>query len=28
VSYKKVHNWASEGASAVWGYNYENVWME
>ena len=28
VASKKVHNWAPEGASAVWGYNYEQVWME
>ena len=28
VAYKKVHNWAPEGVSAVWGYNYEQVWLE
>ncbi|HTE84583.1 MAG TPA: ABC transporter substrate-binding protein, partial [Dehalococcoidia bacterium] len=24
----KVHNWAPEGISTTWGYNYEQVWME
>jgi peptide/nickel transport system substrate-binding protein len=24
----KVHNWAPEGISTTWGYNYESVWME
>jgi ABC-type transport system substrate-binding protein len=25
---RKVHNWAPEGISTTWGYNYEQVWME
>ena len=24
----KVHNWAPEGISTTWGYNYEQVWMD
>jgi peptide/nickel transport system substrate-binding protein len=24
----KVHNWAPEGISTTWGYNYEQVWLE
>lgn len=23
----KVHNWAPEGISTTWGYNYEQVWL-
>ena len=25
---RKLHNWAPEGISTTWGYNYEQVWME
>jgi peptide/nickel transport system substrate-binding protein len=25
---RKVHNWAPEGISTTWGYNYEQVWIE
>ena len=24
----KVHNWAPEGISTTWGYNYELVWVD
>jgi peptide/nickel transport system substrate-binding protein len=28
VGSRKLHGWAPEGASAIWGYNYESVWLE
>jgi peptide/nickel transport system substrate-binding protein len=28
IAQKKVQGWAPEGNSAVWGYNYEQVWLD
>jgi peptide/nickel transport system substrate-binding protein len=28
LAYRRVKNWAPEGASAIWGYNYEQVWLD
>ena len=28
VADRRVHDWAPEGASAIWGYNYERVWLD
>jgi peptide/nickel transport system substrate-binding protein len=28
VGSSRLHDWAPEGASAMWGYNYEQVWLD
>jgi hypothetical protein len=28
IAQPKVQGWAPEGNSGVWGYNYEQVWMD
>jgi ABC-type transport system substrate-binding protein len=28
VGHRKVKGWAPEGSSAVWGYNFENMWLD